>query len=520
MKTTRTTTRTTARLTAEDEGFHQDRLRLFLKVLFLIRMLFMTIGITVNYVLYDGNDPNDPYNLRWLDRVINLLFGVGWWLAVYKPMSARLLAGLDMGFTMLSTLGVCIVLISIPELDPAYMLLVLNLTLVLRASLIPSSVWRTCVVALCAISMIGVTMVLVDRAFTVLTLWQGVLALAYVIVTMVNSNVIYGLRRDVQQAKQLGQYVLKRKIGEGGMGVVYEATHVLLKRPTALKLLPVDKVGAQAVARFEREVRHTSRLEHPNSIYIYDYGHTPDGQFYYAMEYIDGLTLEALIQHEGQLCSSRVKAILTQVAFALAEAHDKALVHRDIKPANIMLCERGGVPDTVKVLDFGLVKNTGGEEDVDVTQAHTVMGTAHYMAPEMVQGGEVGPAADVYAVGAVAFFLLTGQPLFSGRTLVEICAKQLTEAPALPSSLAEEPVDPELEALIMTMLAKSPSDRPQNGAALADALEALSTPSWTTAQARRWWRTYQPAAQPIKTTSATQLAIDLKGRRGKPTTAG
>ncbi|MFN3201043.1 MAG: serine/threonine-protein kinase [Bradymonadia bacterium] len=420
---------------------------------------------------------------------------------------------LDVGLSLFSILKSSLVIVSAPMFDPAYGLLGFALKLSLRAALLPSPALRTLSVGLASLGILGAARAISVRPMSFGDVWFYVLGMAFVAVTVICSRVIYGLRRDVRHARRLGQYELIRKIGEGGMGVVYEATHVLLKRPTALKLLPVDKVGAQAVARFEREVHHTSRLEHPNSIYIYDYGHTPDGQFYYAMEYIDGFTLEALVRRDGPVSDARARAIVLQVAHALAEAHAKGLVHRDIKPANIMLCERGGVPDMVKVLDFGLVKSMEGTEvEAQLTHADAIVGTAHYMAPEALNGDEVGPQADVYAVGAVAFFLLTGQTLFSGKSIIEVCAKHLNAPPTPPSALAEEPIDPSFEALIMQMVSKSTAERPRDGVALVHALKALELSGWALEDAEQWWRTHRPEQVVVTGTEPTQLAIELHER--------
>ena len=318
---------------------------------------------------------------------------------------------------------------------------------------------------------------------------------AFVAVTAVTSHVIYGLRREVSAAKRLGQYELGRKIGEGGMGAVYEAKHVLLRRPTALKLLPIERVGETAVARFEQEVQQTSRLEHPNSVNVYDYGRTPDGQFYYAMEYLDGVGLDDVVDETGALPQARVVSIMKQAARALAEAHAKGLVHRDIKPSNIMLCDRALVPDTVKVLDFGLVKAVD-EANSKLTLDNTVVGTPHYLAPEAINApDEVGPPADIYALGAVGYFLLTGADVFDGKTIIEVCSKHLTEQPTPPSQLLDDPIHPDLEALLLRCLQKSPDERYADGRELAMALDELDL-QWSEEDAATWWEAHsvrQPA---------------------------
>jgi serine/threonine-protein kinase len=228
-------------------------------------------------------------------------------------------------------------------------------TVLARAILVPSTPTRTCwlsVVAMLPLLPMAAFATGSPLAVVNIATWS---ALTIAIATL-GSHVIFGLRSEAARVRRLGQYSLEEKIGEGGMGVVYRASHAMLRRPTAIKLLPPDRAGDANLVRFEREVQLTAQLSHPNTIAIYDYGRTPDGVFYYAMEFLDGLNLEELVRRAGPLPAGRVVAILSQVCGALAEAHGRGLVHRDIKPANIILTERGGEPDVAKVLDFGLVK--------------------------------------------------------------------------------------------------------------------------------------------------------------------
>ena len=229
--------------------------------------------------------------------------------------------------------------------------------------------------------------------------------LASITVASAGSAVIYGLRRQVSDARRLGQYTLEEKIGEGGMGAVYRAHHALLRRPTAIKLLLPERVGADNLARFEREVQHMSQLTHPNTVAVFDYGRSPDGVFYYAMEYLDGARPRAArARVDGPQPRGARRPHPAQVCGALAEAHARGLIHRDIKPANIILCERGGVPDVAKVVDFGLVKEI---EDASVGLSHeaSLVGTPHYLAPEAVRSirSSRTRAADLYALGAVGY---------------------------------------------------------------------------------------------------------------------
>jgi hypothetical protein len=290
-------------------------------------------------------------------------------------------------------------------------------------------------------------------------------------------------------ARQLGQYALEDKLGAGGMGTVYRARHAMLRRPTAVKLLDLDKMSPAAVGRFEREVQLTSSLTHPNTVAIFDYGRTPEGIFYYAMEYLEGTNLEDLITRFGPLPEPRAVYVLRQVCGSLAEAHAAGLVHRDIKPANIFLTCRGGAYDFVKVLDFGLVKALESGESAAITSPNAVTGTPLYLSPEAVNDPDrVDARSDVYAIGAVGYFLLTGSPVFTGATVMEICMKHIQAAPEPPSARRGERIDPSLEGLLLRCLAKSPADRPADARALLRELDACSLAGrWAADDALAWW---------------------------------
>jgi serine/threonine-protein kinase len=501
----------------------RDRVSLYLQVILVIDVLSKLSDLVTPLILEDYVQPEMSRLFVVLRWAVTVVLVAGWFVARFaKPSRATLIAletSITLGLAFLYVhLSLTYASVWQPSQGPMFALLGILLLLVVRASLVPSPVSRTVVIG---VSSIVCLLVVADESLSALdpATTEGLvfMAGAFVVATAVISHVIYGLRRQVRHAMRLGQYELGRKLGEGGMGVVYEATHLMLRRPTAVKLLPIDKVGEQTVARFEREVQQTSRLEHPNSVYIYDYGRTPDGQFYYAMEYLDGVTLEQLVELDGRVSVARAALILRQAAHALAEAHAMGLVHRDIKPANIMLCERAQVPDTVKVLDFGLVKAIDATEvDGALTQANTIVGTPHYLAPEAIADpNDVGPPSDVYALGAIGFFLVTGREVFTGRSAVEVCSKHLSTAPESPSEVLGGAIDADFEALILRCLAKQPEDRPSDGAAFAEALEDLDLPGWTVDDARAWWREL-----PTKRESAidsmptpTQLAVDVEGRR-------
>jgi len=301
------------------------------------------------------------------------------------------------------------------------------------------------------------------------------------------------LRGEVSEARQLGQYTLRRKIGEGGMGKVYLARHALLRRPTAVKVLRREFSRGDSLRRFQREVAYTSRLSHPNTIAIYDYGHTPDGRFYYAMEYLQGVTLSRCIQDTGPQPPARVVYIMQQVCGAIAEAHGAGLIHRDIKPGNIMLCERGGVFDFAKVLDFGLVRKQVAADTHGISSIQTLTGTPLYLAPESIRDPErVDRRSDVYQLGLLGYYMLTGSHLFAGNNIYEVCAQHLDSPPEPPSQRLGRAVPAALEGLLLQCLEKDMDARPADALALLYRFERLAAGDlaglWGQQEARNWWQ--------------------------------
>ncbi len=314
------------------------------------------------------------------------------------------------------------------------------------------------------------------------------------------------MREAVIAAGQLGQYALEEKIGEGGMGSVYRARHAMLRRPTAVKLLEPGKTTDVSVARFEREVQLTSQLNHPNTITIYDYGRTAEGVFYYAMEFLEGFSLDVLVQRFGPLPDGRVIQILKQVCGSLIEAHSAGLIHRDIKPANIMITRRGGVCDFVKLLDFGLVKAVDSAKMQTLTAADAITGTPLYMAPETIQDAEGCDArGDLYALGAVGYYLLTGRPVFDTGGVLEIMRAHVEARPIAPSKRLARPMSREFEQLLLKCLEKSPADRPQTAAEMSAELDACAPAQpWAVTNAESWWNAHEPTLTADPRLSATQ----------------
>ena len=344
------------------------------------------------------------------------------------------------------------------------------------------------------------------------------------VVGMVASTMALGrAQRRADRAQRLGRYHVIDKIGEGGMGKVFLARHAMLRRPTAVKVLEAAKAGDEAAVRFEREVQAASSLTHPNTISIFDSGRTPDGSFYSAMEYLEGLTLGRLVAEDGAQPEARVAKIMHQAAASVAEAHGEGLVHRDLKPNNVMVCRYGGMWDFVKVLDFGLVRSNVESEELAVTQVGSLTGTPLYLSPEALESPEsVDARSDVYQLGAIAYYLLTGRHVFVGDNMVEVLSQHLHKKPAPPSEVLGHAVSPELERIVLACLEKSQEDRPADARELTAALEHCAVSGeWTQSDASAWWsgwRDSHPVGSDSSGDSTTSLPsdwdIDLHHRSG------
>ena len=491
--------------TEDGRALLQARVARFGRFGFLINFVFIFLTILL-FVAIDIEGTGFTPKLLVRDMNKSLLIGTAVYGAVWT-MTSRGRIGqfalylIDVASIFIVSIGLCIGVWGLTEYARPELLMLLTLggVLAIRAVMIPSSTLRSALVGAAAVAPCVVVTYyfyaardihygnLTAPSFTLITLF---LASPAVIVSTYISKTIYGLTEQVREATQLGQYSLDEKIGEGGMGVVYKARHSMLRRPTAVKLLPPERAGEHNLQRFEREVQLTSLLSHPNTIAIYDFGRTPDGVFYYAMEYLDGIDLEGLIEEDGPLDASRTIHILMQVTCALEEAHGVGLIHRDIKPANIILCERGPTPDVAKVLDFGLVKRIEGATDDSLKSAvNTITGTPLYLSPEAILAPDkVDGRSDLYALGCVGYWLLTGKHVFDAATIIEICGMHVHTAPTPPSVRVAQAVPPDLERIIMRCLAKSPADRP-NASVLYDELSACTAASpWDVAVARQWWK--------------------------------
>jgi eukaryotic-like serine/threonine-protein kinase len=485
----------------EARDFHADRVALYARLVTLFFVLvFLGGGLVVALVVPDQFVAIHEHPAK-IANVVAVAVSAGIWWAVRRPKrSAVMLIAGDALLPLLINLGSALVAPYVPRgFGITFVpMLVSALALLFRAAFVPSPPQRTVWIgALASVPMIWAqyqmatisaplpgfaTPALVALATTG---WSA----AVVVGTALVSQEIYGLRTQVAKAQRLGQYTIERLVGEGGMGSVYVARHARLRRPTALKLLSPERSSPEAIARFEREVQLTSQLTHPNTVAVYDYGRSPDGVFYYAMEYIDGVSLAQLVDEHGPQPAGRVIHILRQAADALVEAHALGLIHRDVKPANIILCERPGNADVVKLLDFGLVKDIRPNDDPALTRADAITGTPLYLAPEAITDpAAVDHRVDLYALGAVGYCLLTGVPPFQGRSTVEVCSQHLHTAPLPPSERLGKPVPAELEAVLLACLAKKREERPESARELCRRLaECAARTAWSEDDARAFW---------------------------------
>jgi serine/threonine-protein kinase len=334
------------------------------------------------------------------------------------------------------------------------------------------------------------------------------------------ARMVYGLNVDVTRARKMGSYYLESLIGKGGMGEVWRARHHMLARPAAIKLIRADALGTvendgqTLLKRFANEAQATASLRSPNTIEIYDFGLSQDQTFYYVMELLDGLDLQTLVEEYGPQPPERVIHLLTQACHSLNEAHQAGLIHRDVKPANLFTCRYGQDADFVKVLDFGLVKEQSvqGAESQMLTARGRIVGTPAFMAPEMaLGGGKADGRSDLYALGCVAYWLLTGSLVFEADTPMDVVVKHVRDEPSPPSAVSERPIPAELDQIVLACLEKEPDNRPQSAEALADQLRVCPVDGgWTRERAHKWWDAHRPPTSPPEGGTGRRLAVATK----------
>jgi tRNA A-37 threonylcarbamoyl transferase component Bud32 len=421
------------------------------------------------------------------------------WYARRSRRGPRFLLALALGYEVFLALTIGVLNYAV---EPPTGVSWIAVLIVLFAAIVPSSPPKMLITALVAASMdpvaarmwqaLGRESVGMQQAF-LLAIPNYLCALVAPLI----SHIITRLGREVRKAREMGSYVLGERIGSGGMGEVWEAKHRFLARPAAIKLIKpevlsaVTKVQADVlVQRFRREARAAANLRSPHTIQLYDFGVASDGTFYYVMELLNGMDLQSLVEEHGPIPPARTIHILQQVCESLAEAHDRGLIHRDIKPANIQVCCMGHYFDYVKVLDFGLVKSAGLDAKVDsaLTAPNMVTGTPAYLSPESAMGQPVDQRSDIYALGCVAFWMLTGRYVFEGQGVVQIMARHIHTPPEPPSLYSLFRIPPELDQIVLACLAKEPSDRPSSARDLADLLAQCEvSQQWTRDHARLWW---------------------------------
>ena len=510
---------------AADHELKQLRLSRFGLVLSVICLGFITVNFLLSYWMgrlsFTGSSA--------LLLAASAAFGSLWMLLRGAPRSPRFVRVVELATLFLGTAAFSAIALVVDMLANPDMLVrtLLTYMLLVYAVYVPSTARHTLLVAaLMTVPMLASIFMAFSHWDPALhdppaapwpkgnigdMKWPATLVTAFfwsIVVAMAASfsHTIYGLRKAVNDIRRLGQYALEEKLGEGGMGVVYRASHAMLRRPTAIKLLHPDRAGADALMRFEREVQRTAMLTHPNTVTVFDYGRTTEGVFYYAMELLDGASLHEIVEIDGAQPAERVIHLLAQAAASLAEAHDAGLIHRDVKPGNILVVDRGGIADLVKVVDFGLVKDVRSDSaaDVTITSNESITGTPLYMAPETITAPDrVDARADIYALGAVGYWLLTGTHVFRGSTTMEVLAHHLHTTPDRPSVRLNALVDRDLEDVLLACLAKAPGDRPASAHLLRDRLLACAAARrWTNVKGAQWWKDQRHRLRSAKPSAA------------------
>jgi serine/threonine-protein kinase len=516
--------------TSNGPEFIQQRIALFAKVLVAITFAFRAVGLVLGLVFHlplfgYSTGQQSVANLAGLVSLTLV-----WLIARRGRLTLRAMAALDAA-ALITSCTAWAFLISQPFGDSIYFAVIsLIMTILARAIIVPSTATRTLLLSLAAcaptvlLMWLGLRAELLSAAdpLTAFGPWLAVinqsLLLAVVVwMATIASRIIYDLRRSVREANELGQYALEEKLGAGGMGEVWRARHRFLVRAAAIKLIRADLLtknptGAeQLLRRFEREALATAALRSPHTVQLYDFGEAEDGTLFYVMELLLGVDLEKLVTRFGPLPAERVVYILKQVCHSLEEAHRNGLTHRDIKPANIFVSSIGSEPDFVKVLDFGLVRfhpEDGVGGDVKRTAEGRVGGTPAYIAPEIVLGeGSYDHRVDIYAVGCVAYWLLTGKLVFEGESVMKVLIAHASVEPPWPHTRTSAPIPLELEQIVMACLQKDPAQRPSSAAALAEQLSAVElVEQWTHERAEAWWREHVPDTAPERSVADVLLS--------------
>ncbi len=442
----------------------------------------------------------------------------------FSPRTSREKSDAGLWLMLLNAAGIALIetWASDPTLTMIGHLSWTTIVILLSAMIVPSTPAKMLVAALVAASLgpLGVWLAHlrgVDVPSPLVTMLMYMPSYSCALAAVIPARMLQRYGRRLREARDLGSYELEERLGGGGMGEVWRARHRLLARPAAIKLVKPEMLGGgdgagvdgrQALRRFASEAQATAALTSPHTIRLFDYGVTDDGRFYYVMELLDGRDMAALVADFGPLPVPRVLYLLRQVCHSLGEAHGRGLVHRDIKPANIFVCRMGRDADVVKVLDFGLVQYAERDPAQDLTETLTTLqglvGTPAFMAPEVIVGGsQVDHRADIYALGCVVYFLLTGRHVFQGGTQMQSLIDHVSTPPQPPSQHAPG-VPPWLDALVLACLAKSADDRPRDADAVLQRIAAHDiAPAWTNSTARNWWQTHVPAATGVVAPSLT-----------------
>jgi len=473
--------------------------------------------LLMNTVVWRITGPTQFHTDTTLLSPSNLIAATGIALSVVMVFVAgalhhrpSLLIDIGLGYAVLNALLIALInwLIIPPDWYPTAGVSFICIIIVVYPTIAPAGPYRTLAAAFLAASMdpllFGVSVELgnVYDLGRFDLLWTFAPNYVCALIAVVPATVIRGLGKRVSRERDLGSYQVGDRIGHGGMGDVYRATHRLLARPAAIKLIRPEALGAEGpdrarvvIERFRREARAAASLKCPHTIELYDFGTTEDGTFYYVMELLNGLDLRELVGRFGPLGAPRTVHVLKQICLSLAEAHDRGLVHRDIKPSNLVACRMGVAVDYTKVLDFGLVKSSNDEDLAgrDLTSPDVTTGTPAYMAPEIAVGDRpVDHRADLYALGCVAFWMLTGRDVFEGATPIAVLTQHVRDDPPLPSSLSETTIPAELDQVVLDCLAKDPAERPASALDLLASLNALPVEPWGTEMARDWWQLHLP----------------------------